>query len=150
MQKPKRENKSKEELLREADRKKQMEEKVVEAKRQRSVFRDKIAPMLSEMDEEVRYVNVFMQTASAAVQSGTDEVLKDLKIKDLDTMKLFDPKAPGSAPYKKLFDILAEESITSFNQMFDSAPRAIAEYLYSQGEKKKFNDLNIDEILSKD
>lgn len=150
MQKPKRENKSKDELLREANRKKQMEDKVIEAKRQRAVFREKIVPLLAEMNEEVRYVNIFMQTATAAVQSGTDEALKDLKIKDLDTMKLFDPKAPASKPYQKLFDILADESITSFNQMFDSAPRAIAEYLYAQGVKEKFNELDIDEILSED
>lgn len=150
MQKPKRVNKSKEELLREANRKKQMEEKVTEAKRQRTVFRDKIAPLLVEMDEEVRYINIFMQTASAAVQSGTDAILKDMKIKDIDTMKLFDPKAEASKGYLKLFEALGEESITSFNQMFDSAPRAIAEYLYSVGEKKKFNELDLDEILSKD
>lgn len=149
-QAPKRKNKSRAELLQEADRKKQIEKLMEDTKNQKQLFREKILPVLHEMDDEIRYMTIFLHTLSVAAQGAAEEAKKEILIKDLDLLKHFDPKAPETENYKKIFEIMGDETVGTFDRMFSTAPQMISEYLYKQSEKKRFNDIDYDQILSKD
>ena len=149
-QKQKRKNKSKAELLQEAENKKQIEKLIEEAKRQRKLMREKGLPLLHEMDEEVRFMTVFLHTLAIAAERQADEKKGEILIKDLELDTIFTKDKKESERYMKIYEAFGDESYATFQKIFGNANQMVQEYLYKKSEKMKFNDIDYDEILEKD
>lgn len=142
MPKPKRVNKTKA----------QLEEDMLvrqETDRKRQRVRDELYPLLMELGETIRYVKIFLHTASVAADTAFLDKKKEIKLKDLDILKMFNKDDEKTAHYTRLYELFGDESVQSFMDMVQTMPQNIDNMLYFETEKKPFSDINIDDLLGK-
>lgn len=118
-----------------------------EADRLRSVIKNQVHPFLAEMNESIRYIKIFLHTCSVSVDQSFENKRMDIKVKDLDLLKYFDPSDPKMQMYKTFFEMFGEETLTSFGRIVKDMPQNIDNMLYFSSEQKPFNELDIDKLL---
>lgn len=140
--KPKRVNKTKEQLIEE-------QRLIQEADRKRAIIKDKIYPLLKDLNETIKFIKIFVNTANTAVSLAVDKKKEEIKISDLRSKLdgMFNQKDKAFDKYRELFDLLKDESVISFQQMLREFPDNIERFYFFKTEKLPFTDVNIDEIL---
>lgn len=127
--------------------------KIEAAKRMREVVRKDIYPFLLELNDTIGYTKIFMQTCSTTVDSVYTDRQKTTKISELlpRINEIFTTKDETQKPvyekYRRLFEILKDESIYDFNTMIQTFPRAIETYYTQQNDKRTILELDIEHIL---
>lgn len=145
-QKPKRINKSKQDLIQETKIKQ-------DSDRKRSIVREKIFPLLLSLGGDIRYLKIFLFTASTAVDQVMDSKKSETKISEIkdEMIKLFkggdDISNEKVNHYAEIFEMLQDETINSFQSMIRDLPDNIDRFFYKQMEKKAVDQINIDEVL---
>lgn len=153
MPKPKRVNKTKEQLIAEQKSAEANEKIKIESDRKRSLIREQVFPLLLSMGGDIRYLKIFLYTAQTAINQAIDSRKEKLIVKDVidEVAALFrsdDPETQKKLEdYNRLFNLLQNESITSFNSMIRDLPDNIDRYFFHQMEKKNVDQINIDEVL---
>ncbi len=146
MPKVKRVNKSKPEITQDIT-------KIANANRMREVVRKVVYPFLLELNNTIGHTKVFMQAAASAVESAFTEKQKTLKIRDLiprlnDVFTSKEPQTEAEyAKYRRLFELLADETLYDFNTMIYSMPRTIEGYYTQEADKHQIIDLDIEKLL---
>lgn len=145
--KQKRENKTKKQIANEI-------ELTSEANRKRELIRSVLFPFIKNLGGDVRFAKIFLHTASTALDSTFDKGRLTVKVKDLkeETMKLFghdgsEEQKKRVAEYSDFFDLLGEESLTSFNSMVRDLPDNIERLAFTESEKRPITDIDIDKVL---
>ncbi len=141
-----RKNKSKKEVIHDV-------KQVQNANRMRKIVREKIYPFLLELNDSIGYTKIFLQTSASALDNIYAEGQRTTKVVDLmpKLEKIFDTdnKAQGVefAKYRRLFEIMKDETVFDFTTMIQSMPRVIEQYFTHETDKKPVIDINIDKIL---
>ncbi len=144
----KRTQKSKPEIVQDTQR-------IQNANRMREVVRGKIYPLLLELNGTIGHSKVFLQTAATSVESAFSAKQKTFKIKDLqpDLNTVFTSKdekiEEEYKKYRRLFEILEDETLYDFNTMIYSMPRTIESYFTQKIDKQPIMELSIEDILGK-
>lgn len=129
--------------------------KINNANRMREVVRHDIYPFLLELNNTIGHTKIFLQTAASAVESSFNERQKTVKIKDLQKRlnEVFSSKDEKTeldySKFRKLFEVLKEETLYDFNTMVYSLPRTIESYFTQETDKNPIMELNIELILGK-
>lgn len=130
-------------------------QKIASANRMREVVRHTIYPFLLELNDNIGYTKIFLQTAASTVESVYTERQSTLRVSDLlpRLNEIFTSKDEAQKleyeKYRHLFDLLKDETLRDFNTMIQSLPRAIETYFTQQIDKNSVMDVKIDEILGK-
>lgn len=128
-------------------------QKIANANRMREVVRHKIYPLLLELNGTIGHTKIFLQAAASSVESAFTEKQKTLKVKDLQSRlnEIFTSKDKPTeaeyAKYRRLFELLKEETLYDFNTMVYSMPRTIEAFFTQQADKEQIMELNIEKIL---
>lgn len=125
------------------------------ANRMRETIRAKVYPFLLELNDSIGFSKIFLQTASSSVDSIFNEKQRIMKIEEIlprltEIFTSEDEKLqPEYEKYRRLFEILKDETIYDFNTMIQTLPRAIETYFTQQTDKRPVMEVNIEEILGK-
>jgi len=118
-----------------------------EADRVRGIIKNDIYPLLKDMNEYIRYVKIFLHTCTVAVEQTFENKKRDPAIRELDLIANFDSNADVSVHYAKVFDILRNESVATFQTIIKEMPDQLDRLAFKEAEAKKFSDINIDTLL---
>lgn len=126
---------------------------VQNAKRMRKLVKEVIYPFLLELNDTIGYTKVFLQTSSTALENTYSEGQRTTKVSDLlpKLDKIFDTsdkkQSEEFSKYRRLFELMKDETVFDFITMVQSMPRVIEQYFTHENDKRAFLDLNIDKIL---
>lgn len=119
-----------------------------ESERKRKLIRDIIYPMVLELEPKtIRYAKVFLYTSSTALEQAF------MKEKTTRTVGEFIPalkemfKDGEAKEYFRLFELLKDESVSSFQAMIKDLPQNIDNFFYQKMEKESVDQIDIDKIL---
>lgn len=116
--------------------------------RQRELIRTKLYPFMLELNDTVGFTNIFLQSAAAAIQSAFSNLSKTMKVKELiPHLKEVLKEGSDSEKYFRLFELMQDESISSFSTNLETLPMIIEKYFMFEANKRPVLDVNIDKIL---
>lgn len=118
-----------------------------ESERRRSRVSNELWPFLKGMEEQVRYIKIFLHTASVAANQAFDNGRGKVKIKDLpDLVKPFKDDEK-TKKYVELFEMFKDETLNSFQAIVRDLPDNLERYLFFKGERETLNAIDIKELL---
>ena len=149
MQKPKRINKSKKEILSDFHQR-------ADADRRRMLISDTVFPYLIDMNDNIGYTKVFLQAMSGLINGEFDETRKTTIIGDIKERivskldSIFSKKDPAQKKeydrYLGLIEKLNDVSIQDFTYAAD-LPRYIDGFITKNKDKESISIIDIKEIL---
>lgn len=140
-------HKSGEEIIKEAEEKKRQEKLVENANRKRVIVREKVYPLLLDLNEDIRYSKIFVHTGATAIRQAFDNLMLTMKVSELNIEQYFDPKNEKLKDYHRLFEILKDETINDALSIVREMPDKIDNFFFHEMEKKRINELDIDKLL---
>ena len=133
------------------DNDKKLKEKQIEdAKKQRTIAREKLLPILQELDETNTWVKMFCGAIGSLIQYQITEECKNRTFNSLEFMKNIKEDHQDYEKYKKVYDILAKETIADVLTIINQLPNAIESYNYIKTKDLKLKDISLDEIIQPD
>lgn len=126
---------------------------VQNADRMRKLVRERVYPFLLELNDTVGYSKVFLQTSATALENVFSEGQRTTKVSDLmpKLEKIFDTtdkkQSAEFGKYRRLFEIMKDETVFDFTTMIQSMPRVIEQYFTHETDKRAVLDIDINKIL---
>lgn len=123
--------------------------KIQATNRMRQIIRHDVYPLLLELNGTIGYSKIFLQTCATAIESLFEEKRRTVKVSEFIPRlnELFSTNYDDKDKYRRLFEILKDESVVDFNTMIQTMPRVIESYFTQEIDKKKIMELDIDKIL---
>lgn len=142
MQKPKRKNKTKQEIVHDI-------KTVQDTDRLRVLVKDKIYPFLLQLNDTIGFAKIFLQVSSVSVESAFSNISKDMKVGELipKLREVFKDSSPENQKYLEFFELMKDESISTFGSLMSATPRQIEAYFTQQVDKNPIMELPIDRVL---
>jgi len=113
-----------------------------ELQRKKDVLKNKIYPLILEKGDSIEETKMYMQAAAMGIKQAFNGKMLEMKVQDLKMVSLLDNKADKYTDYVKIFDLLAEETITSALMMLEHVPAEIDNLVRTDNTKRKLADLN--------
>ena len=120
---------------------------IQESDRRRSRVMNELWPFIKDMNEQVRYIKIFLHTASVAVDQAFNNGRNKVKIKDLPELLAPFKDDEKTKKYVELFNLLGEEDINSFQAIVRDLPDNIERYQFFKAEREPLTTIDIKELL---
>lgn len=120
-----------------------------EADRLRILVREKIFPFLLQLNDTIAFTKIFLQVAAVTVDTAFNNTSKDMKVKDLIPKfeTLYKDDSGHNKMYMKFFELLGDETVSSFVSLIQMTPQKIEAYFTQENDKRPIMDLPIDKVL---
>lgn len=141
-----RKNKSKPEITQDI-------QQVNKANHLREVMKNKVFPIMLELNSTIGATKIFLQTAAVTAEAESSKRASGMKMSEMnDTLnKIFSSKDKKTEEqyiyYRKLFDVMKDESIQDFVSLIEMTPRYIEKFFTQEVDKKSIIELDISKIL---
>lgn len=141
-----RKNKSKKEIVNNI-------KEVQEADRKRKLVREVIFPFMLELNDNIGFTKVFMQTAATTLESTFNARQRNVKVGDVlpeikEILSYKDKKVDAELQkYIRLFELLKDETVFDFLTLIQTMPRVIEQYFTRETDKHPIIDVDINKIL---
>lgn len=139
MPKPKRVNKSSEQVAAEM-------RQIQEVKRQRALTKDVIFPLLVKGSTSISNAQQMIQVLSMSIRQAFNAQMKDLKVADLKVKEKIDPKVNQADYYCELLTVLEGERLTDVINLLEGIENEIARLIKKETSERKLETLKTDFI----
>lgn len=134
MPKPKRVNKTKEEIAKAM-------KNVEKVKHLRSFVKDKFYPALLTASNSIEDSKYLLSSFSNMIMEQFLSQMKETKFKDLKLETKLDPKSPQYKEYKKILDLFADEDVYSTRELIEGMKSEVEMMITNELKERKLSTL---------
>ncbi len=120
-----------------------------ETDRLRKVVREEVYPFLLELNDNIGFSKIFLQTCAVSIDSAFNAISKEMKVKELIPRleELYSGDNDQNKKYMNFFKRFENESVSTFVSLIESTPRHIERYFTQEVDKRPILELPIEKIL---
>lgn len=139
---PKRRNKTKNEIVNDI-------KTVQETDRLRLLTKEKVYPFLLQLNDSIGFSKIFLQVSAVTVESAFSNISQEMKVSELlpKLKAVFKEETEENKKYMQFFELMQDETISTFGSLMTAMPRQIEAYFTQQVDKSPVMELDITKIL---